>query len=224
MSSSKTDTKKVVIVDDHPIVRQGIASLLASEEDLVISGEADSAAAGITVIDKVQPDVVLVDISLKGADGLELIKSVRALDTDLPMLVMSMHDENLYAERALRAGANGYVMKEEIADKIVDAIRSVMAGNIYVSEEIRQRILLGIRGGRRTDPNASPIERLSDRELEVFRLIGQGSGTRQVADKLHLSIKTIETYRAHIKEKLNLENATELVRHAVQWVEQQEGS
>ncbi len=226
MSKSMKPKKNIMVVDDHPIVRQGIRSMLAQEDDLVVVAEADSAATAISILDRQgeSMDAVLIDISLKGADGLELIKSIRAQDTELPLLVMSMHDESLYAERALRAGANGYIMKQEMAGKVVDAIRSVIRGDIYVSDEIRQRILLGIRGGRRTDPNASPIERLSDRELEVFRLIGQGFGTRQVAEKLHLSIKTIETYRAHIKEKLNLENATELVRHAVQWVEQQDSA
>ncbi len=210
---------RVLIVDDHPIVRQGVRSILEQEPDLRIVGEADSAGDALACLAQSEVEVSLIDISLKGSDGLELIKAIRAQDLDMPILVMSMHDESLYAERVLRAGANGYLMKQEMAGRIVEAIRAILNGDIYVSEEIRQRILLGIRGGKRTDPNFSPVERLSDRELEVYRLIGQGLSTRQIAEKLHLSIKTIETYRAHIKEKLNLENATELVRHAVQWVE-----
>lgn len=212
--------KGVLLVDDHPIVRQGIRSLLEHEADLRVSAEAESAAAALTALDNAKCDVAVIDISLVGADGLELTKSIRARDRNLPILIMSMHDESLYAERVLRAGANGYIMKEEVSDKIVEAIRLVLAGEIYVSDEVRQRILLGIRSGG-AETEAAPVERLSDRELEVFRLIGQGSGTRHIADQLHLSVKTIETYRAHIKEKLNLENATELVRYAVQWVEQE---
>jgi DNA-binding NarL/FixJ family response regulator len=219
MADKNGEVKGILLVDDHPIVRQGIRSLLAQAPDLEICAEAESAAEALSRIDKSHPDVAIVDISLVGTDGLELTKAIRARDKNLPILIMSMHDESLYAERALRAGANGYIMKQEVSDKIVGAIRRVLNGDIYVSDEIRQRILLGIRSGH-VDAAAAPVDRLSDRELEVFRLIGQGSGTRQIAEQLHLSVKTIETYRAHIKEKLNLDSATELVRFAVQWVEQ----
>ncbi len=213
-------TYNVMIVDDHPIVRQGLRSLIDQEEDLHVCGEAGSAGEALKALGQLKPDLLLVDISLKGPDGLELTKSVRSLEPSLPILIVSMHDEALYAERVLRAGANGYIMKEEVSLNVVQAARKVLSGDIYISDRMRQKILRGV-AGQRGNPATSSIERLSDRELEVFRLIGEGRGTRQIAEQLHLSVKTIETYRAHIKEKLGLENATELVRQAVQWVEQQ---
>lgn len=221
-SNEKIPGKGVFIVDDHPIVRQGLRSLLEQQPDLRVCGEADNAGDALKAVETARPDVMVVDVSLKGTDGLELTKSVRALDNDIPILIVSMHDEALYAERALRAGANGYVMKQQISDKVVEAIRQVLRGDIYVSEDIRRRILLGMRGSQTTEEK-SPVERLSDRELEVFRLLGNGHTTRRIALDLHLSIKTVETYRAHIKEKLSLDNATELLRFAVQWVEQDRG-
>jgi DNA-binding NarL/FixJ family response regulator len=211
--------KRVLLVDDHPIVRQGVRAVLAADSGFEICAEAESAAEALTQLEQCEPDLAIVDISLVGADGLELTKSIRTMNRTLPILIMSMHDESLYAERVLRAGANGYIMKQEVSEKIVEALRTVVRGDIYVSDEVRQRILLGIRT-RTGDADTPPVERLSDRELEVFRLIGQGSGTRQIAEQLHLSVKTIETYRAHIKEKLCLDSAIELVRYAVQWVEQ----
>ncbi len=214
------DTSRVLIVDDHPIVRQGMRSLIDQEPDLTVCAEAGSAGEAITAMESEKPDILLVDISLKGPDGLELTKSIRSINPDIPILIVSMHDETLYAERVLRAGANGYIMKEEVAENVVQATRKVLAGEIYISDRMRQKILRGV-AGQRAGSTTSSVERLSDRELEVFRLIGQGHGTRRIAEELHLSIKTIETYRAHIKEKLGLNNATELVRQAVQWVEQQ---
>lgn len=211
---------RILIVDDHPIVRQGLRSLIDQEQDLHVCGEAGSAGEALKALAPMKPNLLLVDISLKGPDGLELTKSIRALEPDLPILIVSMHDETLYAERVLRAGANGYIMKEEVAQNVVHAIRKVLSGDIYMSDRMRQKILRGV-AGQRSNTTTSAIERLSDRELEVFRLIGQGHGTRKIAEELHLSVKTIETYRAHIKEKLGLNNATELVRQAVQWVEQQ---
>lgn len=219
MSSQKLPSKNILIVDDHPIVRQGIKSLLASEPDLVVCGEAESSGDAFKQMRKLKPDVAIIDISLKGTDGLELTKALREMEESMPILIMSMHDEVLYAERALRAGANGYIMKDQVADNIVEAVRRVLKGDIYVSEGVRQRILRGVRGIK--DKNKPSVDRLSDRELEVFRLLGEGLGTRQIAEQLKLSIKTIETYRAHIKEKLNLSSGTELVRYAVQWVEHQ---
>ena len=213
-------TKRVIVVDDHPIVRKGLKAILAQEEDLLLCGEAESAGEALKVINLEHPDIIIVDIGLKGSDGLELIKSIRYQDERIPVLVMSMYDESLYCERALRAGANGYIMKEAVDENIVHAIRHLLRGEIYVSDGIRQRILHGITKTG-TENAVSPIERLSDRELEVFRLIGTGRSTRQISEQLHLSIKTIETYRAHIKEKLNLTNASELVQSAVQWVEKQ---
>jgi len=218
--NEKTKTKKILIVDDHPIVRQGLRSLIDQENDLMVCGEAGSAADALRALNTLKPDLILVDISLKGPDGLELTKSVRAILPDMPILIVSMHDESLYAERVLRAGANGYIMKEEVSQSVILAIRRVLKGDIFISDRMRQKILRGV-AGQRTPSATSSIERLSDRELEVFRLIGHGHGTRQIAEDLHLSVKTIETYRAHIKEKLSLGNATELVRQAVQWVEQQ---
>jgi DNA-binding NarL/FixJ family response regulator len=211
--------KNILIVDDHPIVRQGIRSLLQQEPDLHIAGEAESAGRALTLLRAESVDAAIIDISLKGTDGLELTKAVRAEFPHLPVLILSMLDETMYAERALRSGANGYLMKQEVADHIVTALRSVLQGRIFVSDRVRET-LLGRLAGQPIDPNRSPIEKLSDRELEVFRMIGQGVGTREIAVRLHLSIKTIETYRSHIKEKLNIPNAIELVRQAVQLVEQ----
>jgi len=215
--------KKVVIVDDHPIVRQGIRAVLSQETELSVVGEAESLGDALAVIHKTSPDIVIVDVALKGSDGLELIKSIRYQENNVPILVMSMYDESLYAERVLRAGANGYIMKEAVNENIVEAVRQILDGDIYFSDAARLKILQGVAQSR-GDESISPIERLSDRELEVFRLIGSGKGTRQVAEQLNLSVKTIETYRAHLKEKLNLENASALVQTAVQWVESQKGS
>ena len=211
--------KYIVIVDDHPIVRQGVKSLLTQETDLVVIGEAEAAGEAMGMLREKKADAIVVDISLKGTDGLELTKMIRAEFPALPVLIMSMHDESLYAERAIRSGANGYIMKQEMADNVVTALRQVLAGRIYTSDTMRDT-LLGRFAGHPVGRAASPLDLLSDRELEVFRLIGQGLGTRQIAQRLHLSIKTIETYRAHIKEKLNIPNAIELVRQAVQHIEQ----
>ena len=208
----------ILVVDDHPIVRQGMRHLLEQVPEFSVAAEAGDAREALEAIRAQRPDVVILDISLKGMDGLELTKAIRAQYETLPVLIMSMHDESLYAERVLRAGGNGYIMKHEVADNVIQAVRQVLRGQIYVSENIRQRILQGL-GTSRPDLAASPVERLSDRELEVFQLIGRGLGTRRIAEELHLSVKTIETYRAHIKEKLGLETAAELVRRAVQWVE-----
>jgi len=216
MSELLHTPRRLVIVDDHPIVRRGIQSIIAQEHDLEICGEAATATEALGVIRTAHPDAVMIDISLNGTDGIELTKSVRAEFSKLPILIMSMHDESIYAERVLRCGANGYVMKQEIADHVVNALRTILKGEIYVSTPVRQA-LLGRISGKAEISTGSPLDCLSDRELEVFRLIGQGQGTRQIAENLHLSVKTIETYRAHIKEKLNIDNATELVRSAVQF-------
>lgn len=221
--SSKKETapaiKRILIVDDHPVVRQGVRHMLEQEPDLRVCAEAESAGEALQALQKQKPDLAIVDISLKGTDGLELTKWIRAQDEDLPILVLSMHDESLYAERVLRAGAHGYLMKAEVGDKIIAAVRKVLAGEIYLSEKVGQSILHEV-SGRGGPLDESPIRNLSDRELEVFRLIGQGHGTREIANLLHLSVKTIETYRAHIKEKLGLTSATQLVRYAAQWVGQ----
>lgn len=212
--------KKVVVVDDHPIVRKGVRALLSQEADLTVCGEAESLGEALTVIAQTKPDVVIVDISLRGSDGLELIKSIRYRDSKLPILVMSMYDETLYAERVLRAGGNGYIMKEAVDGNIVRAVRTILAGDVYVSDAVHRRLFRSLAGGAKG--GASPVEQLSDRELEVYRLIGMGKGTREIAQQLSLSVKTIETYRAHIKEKLGLETASALTQAAVQWVSSQQ--
>ena len=212
--------KKVVVVDDHPIVRKGVRALLSQEPDIVVCGDAESLGEALAVIEKTKPDIVIIDIGLRGSDGLELIKSIRYSDRTLPVLVMSMYDEALYAERVLRAGGNGYIMKEAVDTNIVAAVRLILAGDVYVGEAVRLRLLRSLAGGGKG--SVAPVDRLSDRELEVYRLIGGGKGTREIAAQLSLSVKTIETYRAHIKEKLGLETASELSQAAVQWVSAQQ--
>ncbi len=208
---------KVLLVDDHPIVRQGLAQLLEQEEDLIVCGEAYDAQGALDAIEKLKPDIAIVDIMLKDVNGIELIKKIKSQLGELPVLVMSMHDESLYAERALRAGARGYIMKEEATDKMLIAVRKVMQGEIYLSEVMVSRILHRLADGK--SKADSPLDRLSDRELEVFQLIGEGLGTRQIAERLQVSVKTVESYRAHIKEKLELSSSTEVMRQAVQWVQ-----
>ena len=210
--------KKILLVDDHPLMRKGLALTLNSEADLDVVAQAESAEEALDAFEKTMPDLVVVDISLPGMSGLELIKHLLALKPDIAVLVVSRHDEALYAERAIRAGARGYVMKLEAGEVIVKAVRRVLNGGVYVSEEINERLLVGMATGRST-MTESPLEVLSDRELEVFELTGRGLGTRDIAERLHLSVKTVESYRARIKNKLNLNTATELMQHAVQWVE-----
>lgn len=217
-AESKRQTKNILVVDDHPLVRKGVRALLAQEADMAVTAEASNRSETLEVLRKQKIDLVILDISLEGSDGIEITKAIRAEFGPLPILIVSMHDETLYAERALRAGANGYVMKDELADNIVKALRSALEGKIYVSDNVRQKVLRDLTD-HRAPVQSSPIERLSDRELEVFRRIGEGLGTREIAQQLHLSIKTIETYRAHIKEKLSLGTASELTRSAVSWVE-----
>ena len=226
MTRSKITTapkskQRIFLVDDHPITREGLARLINHERDLEVCGQANTAAKAVTDIEPLKPDLVVVDVSLTtGASGLELIKDLVARHPRLRMLALSTHDEALYAERALRAGAKGYVMKQEPTEKVMAAIRQVLAGGIFLSDAMKDRLLRKITQSG-SAPSASEIERLSDRELEVYRLIGQGRGTRQIANELHLSMSTVETYRTHIKEKLHLSSASELVRRAVEWVHSQ---
>jgi len=218
--TQSTDTRKkrtVLIVDDHPIVRQGLTQLINQESDLLVCGQAEAAHDAIAAIRQFHPDMVIVDISLKDTSGVELIKDLKVQFPELPVLPLSMHDEAVYGERALRAGARGYIMKQEATEKVVTAIRRVLAGEVYVSDGMAAKMVSKLVGGVSKKP-ASPIESLSDRELEVFRMIGEGFNTREMAEKLHLSVKTIETYRAHIKDKLALQDASELLRSAIQWV------
>jgi len=210
--------KRVLIVDDHPILRQGLSRLINSEPDLKVVAEADNAQLALEKIEVDKPDLLIVDISLPGIDGIELIKTVRLTHRNLPALVVSMHDESLFAERALRAGARGYIMKQEALDKVLVAIRRVLAGEIFVSEKIATSMLEKLVASE-DKAIRSPIDLLSNRELTVFRMIGQGYKTSQIAEKLHLSVKTIESYRAHIKEKLKLADGTDLLKCAIQWVQ-----
>lgn len=209
---------KIIIVDDHPLMRKGLALSLNAEPDLTVCGQAEDAEEALTMLESLEPDLAIIDISLPGMSGLELLKHLQALRPEIRILIVSRHDEALYAERAIRAGARGYVMKLEAGDVIVKAVRRVLNGGIYVSEEINERLLLGLAAGQ-SHMAQSPLEVLSDRELEVFELTGRGLGTRDIAERLHLSIKTVESYRARIKDKLNLKTAAELMQHAVQWVE-----
>jgi DNA-binding NarL/FixJ family response regulator len=206
---------KVFLVDDHPIVRQGLALFIEREPDLMVCGEAEDATSALQAIRDAAPDFVILDISLNGPDGLELLKTLRVRYPSLPALVLSMHDESVYAERALRAGANGYIMKQEAADKVITAIRHILGGDVYLSDRLTKQMLQQFVNGSISPRD--PLAKLSDRELEVFRLIGAGHGTRQIADELHVSTKTVESYQAHIKEKLALRNARELVQYAVEW-------
>ena len=218
MNQTGTTAKKnkVFVVDDHPIVRQGLTLLINRESDLIVCGEAEDAHNAVQAVANVKPDIMVVDISLSGPDGLDLLKDIRTRYPELPVLILSMHDESIYAERALRAGAQGYIMKQEATEKVLVALRRILSGEIYVSERIANRMLQRYIGG----PGAgrpSTISELTDRELEVFRLIGEGHSTRQIAEELHISVKTVESYQAHIKEKLSLRSARELVQHAIQW-------
>jgi DNA-binding NarL/FixJ family response regulator len=208
---------RVLVVDDHPIVRQGLVQLLNCESDFMVCAEAGDARKAMAAIAEAKPDLGIVDISLQGTNGIELIKNIVAQWPDFPILVLSMHDETLYAERALRAGAKGYLMKQEAPEKLTEALRRILNGQIYVSEKLSNKMMHRAIGGKNLE-NTSPVANLSDRELEVLQLIGQGHGTRQIAEDLGLSVKTIESHRAHIKEKLTLKTAPEMVRFAVEWV------
>jgi DNA-binding NarL/FixJ family response regulator len=214
--TAQTKKCRVLLVDDHPIVRQGLALLIDREADLSVCGEAEGAYSAFHGIEKLRPDIVVLDISLNGPDGLDVLKELRMKTASVPVLILSMHDESIYAERAMRAGANGYIMKQEATEKVLVAIRRILQGEVYLSDRLTNTMLQQyVRGS--TPAKGSPLVNLTDRELEVFRLIGEGHGTRQIAEELHLSVKTIESYQAHIKEKLALRNARELVQHAIEW-------
>jgi len=214
--SLQTAKKTVLVVDDHPLMRQGLALLINQQQDMQVCGEAEEAQAAMQAIAQLRPDIMILDISLNGPDGLDLLKNIRAFDPDLPVLILSMHDEAIYAERALRARANGYIMKQEATEKVLVAVRRILNGEVYLSERMSNKMLQQYIGGA-PSMIQSRIASLSDRELEVFRMIGEGRGTREIAEELHLSIKTVETYQAHIKEKLALRSGRELIQHAIQW-------
>ncbi len=209
---------QVFIVDDHTMFREGLRQLIDREPDLAVCGDVADAAEAMIQIRQKKPDLVIADISLSGATGIDLIKNIKAEFEDLPVLVVSMHEESLYAERALRAGAMGYVMKQEPAKTVKVAIRKVLGGVIHLSDKMSAAMLGKFMRSGRTDRPVSSIEQLSDRELEVFRMLGEGKATRQIAEELGLSIATINSFRNRIKEKLDLKNATELILHAAQWV------
>jgi DNA-binding NarL/FixJ family response regulator len=219
---SNENKRKVLIVDDHPLVREGLADLINKEKDIVVCGWAEDIPQTIKAIEKLNPDVVTVDISLEGASGLDLMKDIKARFPSLPVLALSMHQESIYAERAIRAGAKGYITKQEATKKVITAIHKVLEGRLYLSETMKEKLVYSLIGNNESDAGTSPIARLTNRELEVFRLIGQGKGTRQIAEQLCLSAKTIETYRSRIKEKLNLSSGSELLRCAFQWESRQD--
>lgn len=211
---------KVLIVDDHPLVRLWLGHLIEDQPDLTVCGEADTLREAWKRIETESPDIVILDVSLPDGTALELIKSIKSTHPKLPVLVLSMHDEKIYAERVVRAGARGFVMKRETADRIMDAIYDVLRGKIAVSDVVAASFAEKFGEGRPL-PSGPRVERLSDRELEIFELIGAGVDTRTIASKLRISIKTVQTHCAKIKEKLELENATELLREALRWYEYQ---
>jgi DNA-binding NarL/FixJ family response regulator len=213
---------KILLVDDHPLVREWLANLINEQTDLQVCGEAVNAPEAFELIGKAAPDIAIVDISLEGGSGIELLKNIKAAHPGVATIVLSMHDEALYAERALRAGARGYIMKREATKKILQAIRSVLAGKLYVSEKITALMAEKFVEGHPATIE-SPVHQLSDRELEVFQLLGRGYTTRQIAEHLHIGFKTVQAYCARIKEKLNLTNVTELLREAIRWHEGQQG-
>jgi DNA-binding NarL/FixJ family response regulator len=218
---AKDRRTRILLVDDHAVVRYGIAQLINRESDLMVCGEEEEASKALGTITSLRPDLVIADISLKDSSGLELMRNIKAHDPKLPVLVVSAHDESIYAEIAFRAGALGYLMKDQALERVIPAIRRVLSGSIYVSDALAAKMLQRqVRG--QTDVSQSPVSGLSDREMEVFQLIGRWKKTRDIAEELHLSIKTIEYYREQIKKKLNLKSASELTQYATSWVEREE--
>lgn len=215
--------KRIVLVDDHPLVREGLATLIRTAPDLSVAGEVGNAAETLQLLEAETPDLILLDLGLPGASGIELLKDLRVRYPRVRVLVLSMHEESVYAERVLRAGAQGYIMKHEPGERIIDAIRCVLRGELYVSPNIATHMVKLFVGGKQGVDVRSSIEQLSDRELQVYTFIGKGMSTQQIAEHLHLSSKTIQTYREHIKRKLSLRNATDLVHHATHWVEAENG-
>ena len=212
----------VLLVDDHPIVRQGLKQLLEAEDDMIVCGEAETASEALRVAGETTPDMALVDLSLKNGSGLELIKDLKIRHPQIGVLVLSMHDETVYAERALRAGALGYIMKEKAPNRVIQALRTIHKGEVYLSETMAATVLKRVAGGAST-LSGQLVSALSDRELEVLDLIGQGLPTRDIAERLHLSAKTIETHRENIKKKLCLKNSSELLQQAIQWRQSESG-
>jgi DNA-binding NarL/FixJ family response regulator len=218
-AKSERAKKRILIVDDHPMMRDGLRQLIANEPDLEVAGEADDVAEALQQAEKLKPDLAIVDITLRSSSGLDLIKDLHIRSPQTPVLVLSMHDESLYAERVLKAGGRGYIMKQEGGKRIIEGIRQVANGQTFVSPAVSAKILDSFSGHSRSEKAA--VEQLTDREFEVFQLIGQGLSTKEMADKLHVSVKTIEVHRVNIKEKLKTPTAPDLIRYAVRWMEAQ---
>ncbi len=216
LSMTESHKRKILIVDDHPIVRDGLISLINHENNLYVCGGTGEAQQALKLITELKPDVVIVDITLGDSDGIELTKDIKARYPKLPVIVLSMHDESVYAERVLHAGARAYLMKDSVSEKITTAIRTVLSGEVYVSDTMAKKLLRKLAGNH-VDTISSPINNLTDREFEVFRRIGQGYKSSRIAKSMNLSVKTIETYCARIKEKLDIANAAELLRYAIKW-------
>ena len=216
------ENKKIYIVDDHPLMRKGLAMTIEKEIGFEVCGQSESAEEAISEILDLKPDVSVVDISLPGMNGIELIKNVLHQEPDLKILVVSRHDEELYAERAIRAGAKGYLMKLEAAEILVTAIHQILKGGIYLSDTIGTKMIMKLASGNAAKSD-NPLDLLSDRELEVFELTGKGLSTKEISQNLHISVKTVESHRANIKDKLQIDTANELMRHAVKWVEESAG-
>jgi DNA-binding NarL/FixJ family response regulator len=215
-SNTLSNKRKVFIVDDHPIIRDGLTALINHESDFCVCGQAGQARQALKAISELKPDVAIVDITLEDSDGIELTKNIKARYPKLPVIVLSMHDESIYAERVLHAGARAYLMKDSVSDKIITAIRTVLGGDIYVSDAMAKKLLRKLAGNH-VDAIKNPIENFTDREFEIFRWIGQGNKPSRIAKRLHLSVKTIETYLARIKVKLNLADAAQLLEYAIKW-------
>ena len=220
MSIAKPTKAKIFIADDHPLIRAGFKSLIEEEADMLVSGEAEGYSQTLDLLQEERPDLLILDLSLKDGSGLDLIETLKTLHPEIKIIVVSVHDETLFAERVLHAGALGYVNKEVATEEMVKAIRSVLKGKVYLSESMTDRMLLSATSVS-DSREKSPIERLSNRELEVFEMIGRGMGTQEIAEKIHRSVKTIETYRENIKQKLNLEKGIQLLRYAIQWTSEQ---
>ena len=218
MKNKSARKKQILIVDDHPMMREGLAQLISQEPDLAVAGDAGTAREALELASKLKPDLMIVDITLPDKNGLELIKDLHAMHPQIHALVLSMHDESLYAERVLRAGGRGYVMKQQGGQKIMAAVREVLAGNVHVSEKIASKIVEIFSSGP-TAANTSPVGRLTDREFQVFQLIGKGRDLREIAAELHLSVRTAEVHRANIKQKLDLKSVADLIRYAVRWTD-----
>ncbi len=218
VDGARRPVKQILIVDDHPLVRQGVALLINQADDLEVCGEAESVHEALELLERVEPDLAIVDLTLKDSSGLELIKDIQVRRPNLRVLVLSMRDEGFYAERVLRAGARGYVTKEEGPEKVIEGIRDVLAGKIHVSERMATRVMSRIVQGMDGE-HESPIDSLTDRELQVLELMGHGLATREIGQRLHISPKTVDSHREHIKDKLQLTSANDLLKHAIQWVQ-----